>query len=521
MRWDRSPTSILPRIGMRASCATRSTPICGRIRSPSSRQRRPRKPSTRVSPPSSATISTASSIAAPTLPSSAVAPGGSCGCSTPRPCSRRRSGSSAGTISRLSATSNARPNRRSRRSTSSTCIACATTSTSPRRRARSCTRRCAPWSVRWCWSGRASGHPTMSPPRSRSATARPARRSHRPTDCIWRAWTTSERSSTEIPIQNRPVDGGEGGEVGHRRALVDLVHGLPDQPELEHRTIILDEARVGGAAGCGELRRVPGHGLAVSYTHLDVYKRQALHALDGELAGQRAAPADLDHVAHRRRIGRLAEQAMVEALAAFGRPLEELHGAVHRDALLVTGDQERDRSFRRACARSEVVERSRHGASDGALHVDRAAAVERVAHDLAGKGRMGPVLLGAGRHHVGVAGEHEMRARVADARIEVFDRRGPGLGEHDAMDGKARAFQDVLDQSERAALDRRDRRTAQEIAGERDRIGGGAHGCGFTRLRRIASIMASSQRDVSPPPTARPQPARAAPAPPGRVHRGW
>ena len=41
-----------------------------------------------------------------------------------------------------------------------------------RRRARSCTIRCARWSARWCWSATASGAPTISAARSRRATAR-------------------------------------------------------------------------------------------------------------------------------------------------------------------------------------------------------------------------------------------------------------------------------------------------------------------------------------------------------------
>ena len=88
----------------------------------------------------------------------------------------------------------------------------------------------------------------------------------------------------------------------------------------------------------------------------------------------------------------------------------------------------------------EIVERRRDGAGDRALHVDRAAAVERVADDLAGERRLRPGGVVAGRHHVGVAGEHEMRRAGADAGVEVLDRRGAGLREGDAVDREARGL---------------------------------------------------------------------------------
>ena len=68
----------------------------------------------------------------------------------------------------------------------------------------------------------------------------------------------------------------------------------------------------------------------------------ALLAVDGQPAGERAAPADLDHVAEPVRVRRFAEDAMVEALAARLRPIEQLHGAVDGRSFLVAGDEEAD-----------------------------------------------------------------------------------------------------------------------------------------------------------------------------------
>ena len=247
-----------------------------------------------------------------------------------------------------------------------------------------------------------------------------------------------------------PIDRRQRDEVGDRRAFVDLMHGLPDQAEFEHRAIILDEARVRRAAGGRKLRlaagdfgdggdgeigersrlgdehvgvrRLPVDGklhaagggglralldqrlersLAVAVVEADVeararfagnevdrrvadidggefkmrriemlaavverrlqrgdQRRQAadrivgaigigdvtLAAGDDQRAVERAAAAGLDGVADDLDIARLAEDAVVECLAALRRPFQKLDGAVDRDALLVAGDEERDRA---------------------------------------------------------------------------------------------------------------------------------------------------------------------------------
>ena len=84
---------------------------------------------------------------------------------------------------------------------------------------------------------------------------------------------------------------------------------------------------------------------------------------------------------------------------------------------------------------------------------------------------MGPFPLLARRHDVGMAGEDQMGAGAADAGIEVFNRRGTGLGEGDAMDLEARRLQRALDHAECTALRGRHRRAADKVAGERDGIG--------------------------------------------------
>src|SRR5437660_8635148 len=69
------------------------------------------------------------------------------------------------------------------------------------------------------------------------------------------AWPlpTLQLQLNKVPIQYPPVDGRERRKLRGGHVLVDLVHGLADKAELEHRAIILDEARVRGAARGREL----------------------------------------------------------------------------------------------------------------------------------------------------------------------------------------------------------------------------------------------------------------------------
>ena len=86
----------------------------------------------------------------------------------------------------------------------------------------------------------------------------------------------------------------------------------------------------------------------------------ALPAGDDQRAVERAAPAGLDGVAEYFHIARLAEDAVVELFAALGRPLQQLDGAVDRDALLVAGDEQRDRAaLRLAAVRRQIIESPR------------------------------------------------------------------------------------------------------------------------------------------------------------------
>ena len=138
---------------------------------------------------------------------------------------------------------------------------------------------------------------------------------------------------------------------------------------------------------------------------------------------------------------------MIEPLAALGRPLQELHGAVDRDALFVAGDQERDRALGLAAVRRKIVERRRDLAGDRALHVDGAAPVEHAVHDAALERRMRP---------------RRLRRRSAPRRCGRRTRdaaRSSRCGHRDCRHPRCRARRTSCDapRSPRPSAHRRDR----------------------------------------------------------------
>src|SRR6185437_3005357 len=104
----------------------------------------------------------------------------------------------------------------------------------------------------------------------------------------------------KIPVQYPAIDPGQRLDVLYRGAFVDLMHGLAEQAELDHRAIAGDEACVRGAAGGGKL------GLAA---------RDLLDRGNREI-GERAGLGD-EHV----RVRRLPHDPCLDAVAGgFGEP---------------------------------------------------------------------------------------------------------------------------------------------------------------------------------------------------------
>src|SRR5712692_3428375 len=93
----------------------------------------------------------------------------------------------------------------------------------------------------------------MSPRRSPRATGAPAGQPRRRKGSIW--WRSfTRRAERKVEFERGAVDVGEGSDVGERHALVDLVHGEADETKLRERAVVMDEARIGRAAGRAELR---------------------------------------------------------------------------------------------------------------------------------------------------------------------------------------------------------------------------------------------------------------------------
>src|SRR5664280_3409516 len=97
--------------------------------------------------------------------------------------------------------------------------------------------------------GRTTAYP--APPRIRAMTLALARYLSKP--------GTRLRWLREIFVGDIPINRRQRAQIGDRDALVDGVHGLPDQAEFHHRAMGGDEARIGGAAAGGEFRRAAGN----------------------------------------------------------------------------------------------------------------------------------------------------------------------------------------------------------------------------------------------------------------------
>src|SRR5262245_23596760 len=85
---------------------------------------------------------------------------------------------------------------------------------------------------------------------------------------------------------------------------------------------------------------------------------------------------------------------------------------------------------------------------------------------------MPPSALIARRHHIGVTGETEVRRGCADAREQVLDIGRALFREGETMHREARRLEHALQVDERAALIRRHRTAANQLARNRDGITG-------------------------------------------------
>ena len=202
----------------------------------------------------------------------------------------------------------------------------------------------------------------------------------------------------------------------------------------------------------------------------------ALFALDGDPGVQRAAPPDLDHVAQLLRRGGFADNAGVDDLALGRQGLDHPFGAVQRRAFLVAGDQEGE-----GAGGFTVRQHLGNGGDPGgdpALHVHRAATVQDAVPDLGVEGLGGPLIRGAGRDHIRMAGETQVGrggpapgVQILDPRMDAFAARSL---EGQAAAGEAQGRQMPFQHIHRPLVGGRDGGNADQVAGQFDRIDNGS-----------------------------------------------
>src|SRR6185295_6406739 len=145
-----------------------------------------------------------------------------------------------------------------------------------------------------------------------------------------------------------------------------------------------------------------------------------LHPADLDFGIETAAPSDLDRFAEAFRIGWLANQAMIWPLVSLLlHPLQHFARAIDGNTFLVAGNEQADRAVDLSSPRLGIIRCGSNKAGNGALHIGGAPAVEAAVGNLCGERRMGPQLLIARRHDIGMPGKAEMRRPVADAGEEI------------------------------------------------------------------------------------------------------
>ncbi len=231
---------------------------------------------------------------------------------------------------------------------------------------------------------------------------------------------TSVNVAAGMPVVEPNVEAGDGARgnyVRHGVAYIDT--GDRDPRWLEMLGAVVHPCAVDGCQHADQARdRVVG----------PLWIRGVpLNAVDAQPTVEAAAPTYFDNLAERRRAGRLADQAGIQPFASIGQPFKHLDGAVDGRPLLVPGDQQADRPIQRP--RLQVAADGGDEAGDRCLHVAGASPNQAAVADLGSEGVDGPIGDVARRNHVGVAGEAEVRRRLADSGVQIVYGRRPGRRE--------------------------------------------------------------------------------------------
>ena len=216
----------------------------------------------------------------------------------------------------------------------------------------------------------------------------------------------------------------------------------------------------------------------------------ALLSDDAELAIERATPAVLDRVAEALARRGLADDAGIDGLAASSERLDDERGAVHRVALLVGRQEDRDRP---ATARAVGLACHTLGRGDHrrqrSFHVRGATAIE-TAVTLGRNERIArPLVYRARRHDIHVACQADDRPRRPMARPQVADRSAI-----DPLALEAGRRQSRRQQTQAAGIRRRDRPARDELPGQLQRAGlDVAHARSSSLMDVLARVWASTR----------------------------
>src|SRR5258706_4142798 len=217
----------------------------------------------------------------------------------------------------------------------------------------------------------------------------------------------------------------------------------------------------------------------------------ALNAAHDEREIHRAAAADLERVARARLRGRLSDDAVFDPFAVRLEPAKKLRCPVHGHAFFVAVNEKADRAFQRTLCKI-ARGRGREG-SDCGFHIRGTAPVQHAFVYVRREGIETPELALTRRHHVGMAGEAEVRRGIADACIEIFDGGRSWLFKAQAMALEAQGLEHGSKTVKRAFVLRRDRRATHQLARKLDRIDS-VHRLRFTRRHGVWSMKPLKRR---------------------------
>ena len=187
----------------------------------------------------------------------------------------------------------------------------------------------------------------------------------------------------------------------------------------------------------------------------------ALFPVHDDVASERTAPPNFDHIAQAFGIGGLTEDAMVECLAIVFHPFEHFHRTIDGRAFFITCDEKTNRATKIGMPVDEA-QRGRNGRRHAALHVGCAAAIHFAVANIARKRRHAPFGFVADGHDISMAGKQKMRSATPKPRIEIVDI-GRAIGRKtQQMRFKSGSAQNVSDKAQCAALFRRHRRAPDQ-----------------------------------------------------------